>query len=143
MQGSTGLAYRVPVAITIVRLPQNANHATAQVNRTTWASAELLTAAFVANAPALYTLCKRKDSSNPPHLQPSLPPKDSNYTTGNQRAPPGQPLDQNELQTGPQLKPHDYPDIEKGRQNSDRDPQNGILVTTEIHTEYSPRTMPK
>ncbi|KAJ5497821.1 hypothetical protein N7453_006872 [Penicillium expansum] len=46
------------VAITIVRLPQNAKNSTAQVNRTTWASVELLAAAIVANAPVLYGLLK-------------------------------------------------------------------------------------
>ena len=57
------------MAVTIVRLPQNASHSTAQVNRTTWASAELLTAAFVANAPALYSLSKpSEDSTNRPNL---------------------------------------------------------------------------
>ncbi|CRG89145.1 hypothetical protein PISL3812_06181 [Talaromyces islandicus] len=42
------------VAITIIRLPQNASNSTAQVNRTTWASTELLAAAIVANAPVIY-----------------------------------------------------------------------------------------
>ncbi|KAF7585934.1 hypothetical protein BBP40_009854 [Aspergillus hancockii] len=42
------------VVITIIRLPQNAQHSTAQVNRTTWASVELFAAAIVANAPVLY-----------------------------------------------------------------------------------------
>ncbi|KAJ6078656.1 hypothetical protein N7467_008409 [Penicillium canescens] len=46
------------VAITIARLPQNAKNPTAQVNRTTWASIELLAAAIVANAPVLYGLLK-------------------------------------------------------------------------------------
>ncbi|KAF5858356.1 hypothetical protein ETB97_004477 [Aspergillus alliaceus] len=41
------------VVITIIRLPQNAQHSTAQVNRTTWASVELFAAAIVANAPVL------------------------------------------------------------------------------------------
>ncbi|KAE8163811.1 hypothetical protein BDV40DRAFT_287507 [Aspergillus tamarii] len=42
------------VIITVIRLPQNAQHSTAQVNRTTWASVELFAAAIVANAPVLY-----------------------------------------------------------------------------------------
>ncbi|KAE8375384.1 hypothetical protein BDV26DRAFT_299799 [Aspergillus bertholletiae] len=42
------------VIITVIRLPQNARHSTAQVNRTTWASVELFAAALVANAPVLY-----------------------------------------------------------------------------------------
>lgn len=50
------------VAITVVRLPQDWNNATAQVNRTTWASAELLASAIVANAPMLYSLNKRRRS---------------------------------------------------------------------------------
>lgn len=56
------------VAITVVRLPQNWNNATAQVNRTTWASAELLSSAIVANAPTFYSLNKarrEKNSSKP------------------------------------------------------------------------------
>ncbi|KAJ5351114.1 hypothetical protein N7452_000088 [Penicillium brevicompactum] len=52
------------VAITIARLPQNAKNSTAQVNRTTWASIELLAAAIVANAPVVYGLLKgRKQRS--------------------------------------------------------------------------------
>ncbi|OQD93837.1 hypothetical protein PENVUL_c169G05256 [Penicillium vulpinum] len=46
------------VAITIARLPQNVKNYSAQVNRTTWASVELLAAAIVANAPVLYGLLK-------------------------------------------------------------------------------------
>ncbi|KAJ5696917.1 hypothetical protein N7536_007329 [Penicillium majusculum] len=54
------------VAVTIARLPQNAKNSTAQVNRTTWASVELLAAAIVANAPVLYGLLKgqRQRSKN-------------------------------------------------------------------------------
>ncbi|KAJ5401009.1 hypothetical protein N7465_011498 [Penicillium sp. CMV-2018d] len=54
------------VAITIARLPQNAKNSTVQVNRTTWASVELLAAAIVANAPILYGLLKgqRQKSKN-------------------------------------------------------------------------------
>jgi len=48
------------VAITVARLPQNAKNPTAQVNRTTWASIELLAAAIVANAPVMYGLFKGK-----------------------------------------------------------------------------------
>ncbi|CAI7616250.1 unnamed protein product [Penicillium glandicola] len=46
------------VAITIARLPENAKNASTQVNRTTWASIELLAAAIVANAPIMYGLIK-------------------------------------------------------------------------------------
>ncbi|KAE8335785.1 hypothetical protein BDV24DRAFT_155705 [Aspergillus arachidicola] len=42
------------VVVTVIRLPENAQHSTAQVNRTTWASVELFAAAIVANAPVLY-----------------------------------------------------------------------------------------
>ncbi|KAK1141909.1 hypothetical protein N8T08_008422 [Aspergillus melleus] len=42
------------VVITIIRLPQNAQHSTVQVNRTTWANVELFAAAIVSNAPVLY-----------------------------------------------------------------------------------------
>ncbi|KAE8147586.1 hypothetical protein BDV25DRAFT_30307 [Aspergillus avenaceus] len=48
------------VVITIVRLPENASHSTAQVNRTTWASVELFAAAIVANAPVLYGFYRGK-----------------------------------------------------------------------------------
>ncbi|POR33811.1 Uncharacterized protein TPAR_06003 [Tolypocladium paradoxum] len=44
------------IAITIVRLPINSINKDSQVNRTMWASTELLTAAIVVNAPALYGL---------------------------------------------------------------------------------------
>lgn len=44
------------IVITIVRLPINSINKDSQVNRTTWASTELLTAAIVVNAPALYGL---------------------------------------------------------------------------------------
>ncbi|KAK4695472.1 hypothetical protein P7C71_g2286, partial [Lecanoromycetidae sp. Uapishka_2] len=58
-----------PVAITVVRLPQNWNNATAQVNRTTWASAELLSSAIVANAPTFYSLnMKRREKNSSKHL---------------------------------------------------------------------------
>lgn len=46
------------VAITVIRLPFNVHNADTQVNRTTWASAEAFTAAFVANVPTLFTLRK-------------------------------------------------------------------------------------
>lgn len=44
------------VAITLIRLPINALNKDSQVNRTTWASTELLTAGIVVNAPTLYGL---------------------------------------------------------------------------------------
>lgn len=44
------------VAITAIRLPINAIHKSSQVNRSTWASTELVTAAIVVNAPSLYAL---------------------------------------------------------------------------------------
>jgi hypothetical protein len=55
------------VVITVIRLPFNLHNADTQVNRTTWASVESFTAAFVANIPTLYTLRKRlpdKSSAN-------------------------------------------------------------------------------
>ncbi|OJD29710.1 pth11-type gpcr protein [Diplodia corticola] len=55
------------VAITAIRLPQNYNQATSQVNRTTWASIELFVVALAVNAPVLYTLRKRQ-------LRPQQPP---------------------------------------------------------------------
>lgn len=42
------------VAITIIRLPINALHASVQSNRTIWASTELLAAAIAAHAPTIY-----------------------------------------------------------------------------------------
>lgn len=47
------------VAITAIRLPINAIHKSSQVNRSTWATTELLTAAIVVNAPSLYALWNR------------------------------------------------------------------------------------
>ena len=44
------------IAVTVIRLPINAINKNSQVNRTTWASTELLTAAIVVNAPTLYGL---------------------------------------------------------------------------------------
>ncbi|KAK2049400.1 hypothetical protein LZ31DRAFT_457227 [Colletotrichum somersetense] len=44
------------IAITVIRLPINVSNKDSQVNRTTWASIELLTAAIVVNAPTLYGL---------------------------------------------------------------------------------------
>lgn len=53
------------ILITIIRLPINSHNSTSQVNRTTWASTELLTAAFVVNAPTLYSFWnkRRRDKS--------------------------------------------------------------------------------
>ncbi|KAI5459717.1 hypothetical protein BGZ63DRAFT_360319 [Mariannaea sp. PMI_226] len=48
------------IAITIIRLPINASNKDSQVNRTTWASTELLTAAIVVNAPTLYGLWNKR-----------------------------------------------------------------------------------
>lgn len=53
------------ISITIIRLPINSKHKDSQINRTTWASTELLTSALVVNAPTLYGLWnkRRKDRS--------------------------------------------------------------------------------
>ncbi|KAJ3543701.1 hypothetical protein NM208_g3432 [Fusarium decemcellulare] len=48
------------VAITVIRLPINAINKDSQVNRTTWASTELLTATIVVNAPTLYGFWNNK-----------------------------------------------------------------------------------
>ncbi|KAL6870504.1 PTH11-type GPCR protein [Trichoderma novae-zelandiae] len=55
------------ITITIIRLPINSSHPYSQVNRTTWASTELLTAAIVVNAPTLYSFWNksRRDKSTP------------------------------------------------------------------------------
>jgi hypothetical protein len=55
------------IAITIIRLPINSQNATSQVSRTTWASTELLTSAFVVNAPTLYSFWNkwRREKSGP------------------------------------------------------------------------------
>ncbi|OQE93712.1 hypothetical protein PENNAL_c0005G04138 [Penicillium nalgiovense] len=58
MQVTALFAVGLFIAITIARLPQNAKTSTARVNRTTWASIELLAAAIDANAPVLYGLLK-------------------------------------------------------------------------------------
>ena len=44
------------IVVTIVRLPINSLNKSSQVNRTTWATVELLTAAIVVNAPTLHGL---------------------------------------------------------------------------------------
>jgi hypothetical protein len=56
------------ILITVIRLPINSHNATSQVNRTTWASTELLTAAIVVNAPTLYSFWnkRRRENSAPP-----------------------------------------------------------------------------
>ncbi|KAK2017316.1 hypothetical protein LZ32DRAFT_665186 [Colletotrichum eremochloae] len=48
------------IAITVIRLPINVSNKDSQVNRTTWASTELLTAAIVVNAPTLYGLWNKR-----------------------------------------------------------------------------------
>ncbi|UKZ76318.1 hypothetical protein TrVFT333_004020 [Trichoderma virens FT-333] len=55
------------IAITVIRLPINSSHPYSQVNRTTWASTELLTAAIVVNAPTLYSFWnkRQRDKSTP------------------------------------------------------------------------------
>ncbi|KAK1981811.1 hypothetical protein LZ30DRAFT_719217 [Colletotrichum cereale] len=65
------------IAITVIRLPINVSNKDSQVNRTTWASTELLTAAIVVNAPTLYGLWNKgrkakstaKTYGNPSGLQ--------------------------------------------------------------------------
>ncbi|KAI6354368.1 hypothetical protein MCOR25_008628 [Pyricularia grisea] len=54
------------IVITAVRLPINYNNAESQLSRTTWASTELVVAAFVVNAPTMYGLWnkRRQDSKN-------------------------------------------------------------------------------
>ncbi|KAJ4258645.1 hypothetical protein NW757_003214 [Fusarium falciforme] len=52
------------VAITVIRLPINATNKDSQVNRTTWASTELLTATIVVNAPTIYGLWNKKKQSS-------------------------------------------------------------------------------
>ena len=44
------------IAVTVIRLPINALNKSNQLNRTTWATVELLTAAIVVNAPTLHGL---------------------------------------------------------------------------------------
>ncbi|KAK7415749.1 hypothetical protein QQX98_005662 [Neonectria punicea] len=48
------------IAITVIRLPINAMNKDSQINRTTWASTELLTAAIVVNAPTIYGLWNKR-----------------------------------------------------------------------------------
>lgn len=58
------------IVITIIRLPINSSHPYSQVNRTTWASTELLTAAIVVNAPTLYSFWnKRRREKSTPRVQ--------------------------------------------------------------------------
>jgi hypothetical protein len=69
------------VVITVIRLPLNFDHGMAQVNRTTWASVEAFTAAFVANIPTLYTLRRRT-----PVKQPHSPGDGLHVTIGSGNA---------------------------------------------------------
>lgn len=55
-------------------LPQNSKNKSLQKNRTTWASVELFAASFVANAPTVYTLLRRRHDPTA-----SLPVSDSGY----------------------------------------------------------------
>ncbi|KAK6211510.1 hypothetical protein QIS74_10774 [Colletotrichum tabaci] len=48
------------IAITVIRLPINITNKDSQINRSTWASTELLTAAIVVNAPTLYGLWNKR-----------------------------------------------------------------------------------
>lgn len=57
------------IAITIIRLPINSSHPYSQVNRTTWASTELLTAAIVVNAPTLYSFWNKRQREKTPTPQ--------------------------------------------------------------------------
>lgn len=52
------------VAITVIRLPINTINKDSQINRTTWASIELLTATIVVNAPTIYGLWNKKKQSS-------------------------------------------------------------------------------
>jgi hypothetical protein len=128
---------KATVAITIVRLPQNANHATAQVNRTTWASAELLTASFVANAPALYTLCKRKEE--PDQQRPASPieltPMTKDTSASSEKGPSSS---HHEFQGGRDARTQRHGDLERGTEDSDADSRRRILVTSHIDTQSSP-----
>ena len=51
------------IAITIIRLPINSLNKDSQVNRSTWASTELLAAAVVVNAPTLYGMWNKNRQS--------------------------------------------------------------------------------
>ncbi|WYZ35928.1 hypothetical protein EsH8_X_000575 [Colletotrichum jinshuiense] len=48
------------IAITVIRLPINITNKDSQINRTTWASTELFTAAVVVNAPTIYGLWNKR-----------------------------------------------------------------------------------
>lgn len=52
------------VAITIIRLPINSIHKDSQVNQTTWASAKLLKATIVVNAPTIHGLWNKTNQDS-------------------------------------------------------------------------------
>ncbi|MCJ1369066.1 hypothetical protein MMC20_000274 [Loxospora ochrophaea] len=53
------------IGITIARLTENSEHSTSQADRVTYASAEILVAAFVVHAPTLYTLLRPRSDPKP------------------------------------------------------------------------------
>lgn len=69
------------IAITIIRLPINALHASVQANRTTWASTELLTAAIAVNAPTLFGAVNRWRRRSKNELSSSKSRKDGFSST--------------------------------------------------------------
>lgn len=108
------------IAITIIRLPINALNKDSQVNRSTWASTELLAAALVVNAPTLYGMWNqnRKSKSTNSYGTGGL----SNYGRGTtvataRKADRSENMDRYEMNA-------------VGR---NQDHANGILQTKEVH----------
>ncbi|TLD31596.1 hypothetical protein PspLS_02541 [Pyricularia sp. CBS 133598] len=121
------------IIITAVRLPINHSNADSQLSRTTWASIELLVAAFVVNAPTLYGLWnKRRQDSK--HTASSHVTGPGMYGLGTSRT--HRKLRDEESSGG------DSYEMDSARGSSGpQSPKNGITLTREVivHTETIPR----
>ncbi|EHA52478.1 hypothetical protein MCOR27_002954 [Pyricularia oryzae] len=121
------------IIITAVRLPINHDQADSQLSRTTWASVELVVAAFVVNAPTLYGLWnKRRQESKLTASSHVTGP--GMYGLGTSRT--HRKLRDEESSGGDSYEM----DIPRGSSGS-QDPKNGITLTREVivHTEEVPR----
>ena len=79
------------IVVTVARLPINSVNKDSQVNRTTWASTELLTSAIVVNAPALYALRNKRKREKERDKQ-NLGSRGHGRTVGGQRSSPKFPV---------------------------------------------------
>ena len=68
-----------------------------------------------------------------------MPAKDSHYASEETGGGSGAALGQYELQNARSFRAYGYPDVDGNRKSSDRGSHDGILVTSNFNTEYSPR----